>query len=157
VSESIVSAVIVYVLAGTGVLVGLTVFGSCLREYWAGKRAQSWPSVRGTITASGVKPQETDDGTRYGPYVLYSYSVEGHKHQGDRINFGFTNLHGREPSAASEVQGYRPGSQVTVYYDPSNPASAALQLASRNMLIPLVAGTLFTVCGLAFLFVYAGR
>jgi hypothetical protein len=94
------------------------------------KRAQGWPSVRGTVVKSEVEMfRERIDGsltTSYRPVVEYSYRVRDRDYRSNQIKLGVT-VSGSQAAAAKTAGKYRAGSTVDVHYDPANPGTAALE------------------------------
>ena len=101
----------------------------CAHAGWLflnGRRSRTWPFVPGTIKTSN---------TTLGPggrsiFVLeYSYVVDGHEHSGNRIAMapsGWFTL----GSTAQLLQKYPKRKQVSVFYDPANPAVCTLENGS---------------------------
>lgn len=59
--------------------------------------------------------------TRYSIYrILYSYEVEGHEYQSDKVNFYKNTKH--------TVKRFHPGKVVTVHYDNLNPKLSVLEI-----------------------------
>jgi hypothetical protein len=89
-------------------------------------RAQSFPSVPGEIIHSELlmdgdgKPQSARE------QVRFRYKVVGNELIGERVRFHGTRAGG---AAANIVATYPVGRKVWVYYDPDNPANAAIDRA----------------------------
>lgn len=90
--------------------------------------AQSWPSTAGTVLMSSV---EWGHGSRRGssyPVVVYHYAVSGKSYQSQTIKAGEQFLSVRVMGTAqATVARYSIGANVTVYYNPANPAESALE------------------------------
>jgi membrane protein implicated in regulation of membrane protease activity len=91
-------------------------------------RAESarWPGTVGRVLKSRVEVQGGDHAS-VRPYVLYEYMVAGQRYEGQQIRAGdkfMTSYSSRQ--AYDTVDLYPVGSEVTVFYDPSNPAESAL-------------------------------
>ena len=83
-----------------------------------------WPTAKGTVTSTW----NTLDGER----IKYEYEVGGHHYVGRRI--GYEVVGGgssADPTPQELTEKYPPGAEVTVYYNPSHPATAVLE--PRNM------------------------
>lgn len=63
---------------------------------------------------------------RYTPRILYEYSAQGRIFRGARIYFGEI-LYSSDPNDASRLLTRYPVGNVTVYYNPVNPAEAILE------------------------------
>jgi hypothetical protein len=89
--------------------------------------ALSWLSTTGTVVKSRVEVSGGDH-TSVTPRVIYQYEVNGTMYQADRIRAG--DIHMRistSGGAYATVDHYPEGATVTVYYNPMNPAEAALE------------------------------
>ena len=90
--------------------------------------AQTWPSVTGTVLMSSVQwGSGSHSGTSY-PVVVYQYEVNGKTYQSQNIKAGEQFLNVRViGQAQATVARYPIGANVTVYYNPANPAESALE------------------------------
>lgn len=87
----------------------------------------SWRSTQGRVLKSRVEVSGGDH-TSVSPYVLYEYEVHGQAYQSVQIQAGDRFIRsGGSRNAYETVDRYPVGAVVTVYYDPSNPAEAALE------------------------------
>jgi hypothetical protein len=89
--------------------------------------SQKWFSTSGQVTKSRV---EVSGGERTSvtPRVVYEYTVGGQRYQSDQIRAGDKFLSFRSDRQAYEIiDRYPQGATVTVYYDPADPAQAALE------------------------------
>lgn len=95
-------------------------------EFFDALKSSQWPSVVGTITQTGIrKASEGQSDSDLIPDVTYAYSVNGRAYSGDRIA---TTTEQVAPEDKAELETrYAVGLQVTVFYDPANPASAYLR------------------------------
>jgi hypothetical protein len=94
----------------------------------ARQTAQAWPSTSGTVLMSTIQVRRTGRSRSEIPVVVYQYQVGGQMYQGQVIRagdqFGTIRVMGQ---AQATVARYPVGAAVTVYYDPANPANAALE------------------------------
>lgn len=94
----------------------------------------NWPKVTGTVKQAFVYQHErsTSSGTTttYTPVVAYTYAVEGQDYQAHKRNFlPYDQASLTSKAEAQAVSGhYLQGSNVAVYYNPNNPAQAALEI-----------------------------
>ncbi len=89
--------------------------------------AQAWLATQGTILKSRVEVSGGDH-TSVSAYVLYEYQVGAQMYQGDRVRPADAIMRiGTSRSAYETVDRYPVGDQVTVYYNPANPAESALE------------------------------
>lgn len=90
--------------------------------------AQSWPSTSGTILMSSVQSSRSGRSHSTYPVVVYQYVVNGQSYQSQTIKAGEQFLNVRVAGQAqATVARYPIGANVTVYYDPVNPANSALE------------------------------
>ena len=85
-----------------------------------------WPSTKGRVLKARVEVSGGDH-THVRPYVLYEYMVGGQRFEGLQIRAGdkfMSTYNSRQ--AYDTVDLYPVGSEVTVFYDPQNPAECAL-------------------------------
>lgn len=121
----------------------------------AGSRA--WPTARGRVLAAEVRSYRSGDGwssRSHYPAVRYEYEVEGRRYTGDRIYFDQTSRAHAGP-ATRTVGRYPVGSEVTVYYDPTDPARALLEPGRSGACNYGVVGCGLLFVGLFFI-VYLG-
>ena len=83
----------------------------------------------------------------YTPKVEYTYDVGDQVFTGEKLSFGFTTRYGNQTKAEAQLAHYPEGSQVTVYYDPSNPEEAVLERKPTGTSTMLVLGIIFTIMG----------
>lgn len=114
-------------------------------------RPQSWPTTTGQITDSSVRSTTNSSGRLgvdvvYFPDVKYNYTIAGRAYLGGNVYRG--KGPDDAPSAQAVVDRYRPGSRVSVYYDPQAPDQSVLETAVQpkdyyavvGMLLGLLAG-----------------
>lgn len=117
------------ILVGTGLVVGGIIAG--IRS----RRAHSWPTVEGTIIASGVVREHASGSSNsmvtggqnvYKPEVAYEYEINGERYVSNRIEL--LDVASSNQGRAQSIQSnYKPGDQVRVYYDPENPERSLLK------------------------------
>jgi len=64
--------------------------------------------------------------TGYVPQVVYAYMIDGARYQAERLRMGETIISSDTRAAERVVARYPAGSDVTVYYNPADPADATL-------------------------------
>ena len=89
--------------------------------------AQSWLSTTGQVVLSRVEVSGGDT-TTVSPRIVYQYQVGAQTYQSEVIRAG-SQFFGTTTSrqAYDTVDRYPVGATVTVYYNPANPAAAALE------------------------------
>jgi hypothetical protein len=110
--------------------------------------SQSWPSTSGQITEASVShhtstDSDGDTNDHYTPKVKYTYLAIGQEYKGDKLGFGFQQSFGSLPKAQAALARFPVGAQVTVYYDPNNPAEAVLERKAGGASMSLVLGIIF--------------
>ncbi len=95
--------------------------------------SRTWPSVPGTIVASGISTStDTNRGrpgshaTEYDVGLRYDYVVDGMPYTGNRIAIRGTS-YSSPSSAQRELQRYPVGQTVNVYYNPQDPEQSVLK------------------------------
>jgi uncharacterized integral membrane protein len=120
-------------------------------QFRTSRASRDWPSVEGQVTEATVetKIDRDEDGasTRYSPRIIYTYSVSGQQYTSDRVVIGARQWHTSQTRAEAKLV-YRPGQQVTVYYNPGKPSQAVLEAgATRGAWGTLAIGIIFTILG----------
>jgi hypothetical protein len=121
---------------GSGILFLLVVNGILLGIIFYSQRkaniTRTWPSTTGVVQISTLEMRRSSSSQHnmvaY-PQVVYTYQVGGQSYQSNRIQSG---LEWGGSGARNVVVRYPVGSQVTVYYDPRNPAEALLERKSSS-------------------------
>ncbi len=91
--------------------------------------SQSWPSTTGTVIRAFAETSSSGDGIiSYYPRIIYEYEVDGQRYQGKdlRASDRFMTKGMPQIKVMEIVDQYPAGTQVVVYYNPANPAEAAL-------------------------------
>ncbi len=140
--------------------VALILFGIYfIREALASK---SWPVANGEIQAVQVIRDVDRDGgktiVRHYIRINYDYEVEGISYTGDRYSLGDGSTASKRfkerSEAIAEKNKYPLGSEIDVYYKPTEPSFAILKPGTNfGTFVPIVLGVLFLPSGIA-LFVF---
>lgn len=89
-------------------------------------RAAHYRTAQGIILDSRVhESSDSEGGTSYSAKLRYAYSVDDRRYEGDRIRYGIKS--GGRKRAHAFVQKYRPGTPITVHYDPARPSESVLE------------------------------
>jgi hypothetical protein len=98
------------------------------------RAAQDWPSTKGLVLVSEVRDEGGESGWR--AQVVYRYEVGGRVYENSRIAVAVE--YGRQGFQAHRRLAARfpLGAQVVVYYNPQNPADAALVKGDPNSSSP---------------------
>lgn len=103
---------------------GLLFYG--VRLWQNARVSTNWPTVQGQVVSSSVRVDTDDEGTSYFADVLFTYVVNDHRYESDRVTFGqFGN--GNRSRAQGIVDRYPVGGVVPVYYQPEKPETAVLE------------------------------
>lgn len=110
----------------------------------------SWPSVPGVVQETTAKAWLDSDRKRtlfYGRAV-YRYAVDGKDYTSDLTDLGPGTKRDTPEEALADVGEYRPGMNVTVYYDPDDPSVGVIEKGVPTIhLVLLVALCLGAVIG----------
>ena len=139
-----------YISFGIFVFVGLASVVYGLIVLYQARRSATWPSTEGVITQARV----VRAGYSYARAVVYSYTVDGVRCQGEDIAAGPVLTSITDAYARKCLARYPVGTPIAVYYDPENPAIAVLEPGlSKKSFVPLAFGLFFaTFSGWVWLF-----
>ena len=118
-----------------------------------------WPSVTGKVTKNTIITKGT---SRYSgnpmffiPEILYEYEVKGSTYSSDTVKYSFLppkRWYSGKDLAEERVKAYPLDGEVTVYYNPRDPAEAVLETDGSNLWIGiLIFGGFLGALGLVFL------
>lgn len=92
------------------------------------RAAAAWSQTAGTVLSTTIQIRRLGQGRSEVPVVIYAYQVDGRPYQSFRVRAGDDTGGIRVNGDASRtLERYPVGSNVTVYYDPDDPANAALE------------------------------
>jgi hypothetical protein len=133
---------LIFLLAGAGILF------AGMRQVIHASASDGWPVAAGEVRSSSVEYDTAADGAgTYRAEVLYAYSVDGVDQLANRVAFG--DFGSSDPGRAQRiVNSYPAGAEVTVHYDPDDPARAVLE--------PGVHGSTWLLPGFGAIFFVAG-
>ncbi len=126
--------------AVSSAIIGVALFGYGLHLRSRLSACRSWPQTTGRVTQSDF---DTSDGIEL--YVIYEYTVNGVGYSSTRVQFGTPTTYLRKSSADAALSRYPVNSQLTVYYDPENPADAVLDRTSPSGLEYIILGIVLLV------------
>ena len=126
------------------ILIAIWFFGWAGWQGLRGAASRSWPSASGRILSSQAWWNPADR-----VRVRYEYHVSGATYQGRRIRFGYID-HTYRSVAREFVDAHPEGAEVTIYHDPSKPASSVLTpgVEMKDLLFAAVAGVAVLAFGL---------
>ncbi len=136
------------IAAAAFALIGIYMLILGRRSMQGGTASLTWPKTPGRILTSqvkrGVKGSARAD-------ITYSYSVAGQSHTGSRVNFSF----GSNLNESSRLVNANPAnSDVTVFYNPADPAEAVLVPGAKGGSTALLLAVLMFAGSLATLSIY---
>ena len=116
-------------LVGILGIIGSVIYRRAQRSRAEDKAAESWPTTQGNVLSSSLQWRSGAHGARsQEAVVIYQYQVNGQTYQGRTIRAGEQYLTVRLPGQAQAIVSHYPaGTQVPVYYNPTNPSDAALE------------------------------
>lgn len=121
-----------------------------VRDINLAKSSATWPTVGGIVTSSKISTSTRKGKTRHHFDISYDYAVGGQSYSGSRVRFGGA---GTTKSTADELaRRYPAGSNVTVHYDPDDPAECTLETGATGERYAVLAfpGVFFLI-GVGFL------
>lgn len=133
---AIVSVLLSLLVGMSGIVLALAVVGGIAFYVYRRHRrarivreaAQRWSETAGLVLSSGIKVQRTARSRSEVPAVVYQYQVDGTSFVGTSIRAGDRYFSVRFAGEARKtVERYPAGAQVTVFYNPANPAESALE------------------------------
>lgn len=108
--------------------VGFFLYKRSQQSNAARQAAQSWLTTTGTVLMSSVQSRRSGNSTSTFPVVVYQYEVNGKTYQSQTIKAGEQFMNVRILGQAEATAAHYPiGANVTVYYNPANPAESALE------------------------------
>ena len=144
------------IIAGTAVILNVIFLWIIIANQRKINAVKTWPTTTGTVLASYLERRRSSNnsGTVNYPVVEYSYQVGGQIHRSSRIAPG-SDVGGT--GAEKMIQPYPVGAQLTVYYNPQNPAEAVLEKKTPMQWIMWVVLAALNVmlCGMAGIFAFA--
>lgn len=137
------------------IIMGVFVLVLAARDWWRQSAMQSWTTVPGRITESGVRirHRQRPSAPAYVCWVAFRYTVDGIGYRS--TNASFRDDWGVESTPASAealAAEYYEGRPVTVYHDPSRPERGVLEpgMPQEQILTKAGVASVFLVIG-AFL------
>ena len=140
-----------FIFSAVFLIAGLACVIANLVQRKRAKEAETWPTVPGVVTSSGLQEErsyDSDSGTsiNYKPVVQYTYTIMGQTFTGDQLSFGNVNYDHR--TATKKITPYPQGAQVMVHYDPDNPLNAVLETKAAGSVVFMIVGIVFMLIGI---------
>jgi len=128
------------------VVIGLALSWAAFLDHRKAQAALGWPATQGKVLASSVR-EVGGDLTTYKPDILYEYHAHGLHHSAKVWRFGvFSNS--SKSKAEAIIAEYPYGRDITVFFNPQNPADAVLVPGEVTWVARFVIGLVFAVIGL---------
>jgi hypothetical protein len=129
-----ITAGIAVLLAGALALVLWRIRG--LRRQVAA--SQSWPAARGRVVEGSVYETaiylpKGGRAVQYHANLVYEYAVSGRVYRSNHFNIDGPQVYSFRRRAESHVAKWPPGTAVTVFYDPAQPARATLTRKAQRI------------------------
>jgi hypothetical protein len=118
----------------------LITIGGLIAQVWPGQwqlfAARAWSATTGWVVAANVRQKlvrvrgaglSYRMATSFSAQIVYRYEVHGVTYENDRVAFGQVVGASGTGWAEKQVDRYPVGSQITVYYDPNDPANSVLK------------------------------
>jgi len=143
--------------------IGLILIFSAQKAKKKSAASQSWPSVKGNVLSAEVHQTKIRDPrtgrktiSQFTPRITFSYSVIGKPYQSSRYSISTKSM--AHKKVAEIVDGYKPGDNVDVYYNPEDPAEGVLLQAESSSVTNTVVGVFLILLNIAIvlLFLLAG-
>lgn len=123
-------------------VIGLALSGYSIAALYHARQSESWPAAAGRMLEAECRSAGSRPATRV-RIVKYTYAVSAAAFSGEREYFGI------RIASNNCTAGYRENQNVTVYYDPADPADSVLERgAYRAAAYGLAAGIIFIAFGL---------
>jgi hypothetical protein len=104
------------------------------------RASQGWLQVMGKVANAAVS--KDGEGMDVEVAVEYDYSVNGVSYKGKRLRFGGWY---RTPALIqADLERYKPGSEVVVFYNPNKPSDAVLLREAKGTFLWILVGILMT-------------
>jgi hypothetical protein len=128
-------------------VIGLASIGFGAYSYTTQSAAlDSATTVEGTITSTSIE-ESSGRGASYTPRATFDYTYQGETYTSSKVYPGtLSKDFDTERAARDELEGYEPGTTVTVYVPTDSPGAGYLKQESTNKPFILVGiGALFVV------------
>ena len=134
--SSLVINILLFIFGGYCIYYGVSLVTS---------NSANWPSLQGKVVSSQVNSHTSNDEEQYYVDVTYAYTAGG----ADYSSSFTTSDQATQSDAENDMRSYRPGSDITVYYNPKDPSSSTTSPGSMELwgVVGLIAGLFFVVVG----------
>lgn len=93
------------------------------------KASKNWPTTGGVVLESRIQEHHSNNSssTSYSPKIVYRYQVKQNEFESNTVWFGSDVSTSSRSTASNAVKRFPVEKEVTVYYDPADPAIAVLE------------------------------
>lgn len=114
------------IFMGTGYFMAYHIGLPLIKE---AKASKGWPTTTGVILNSKVKTHQSNDSnsSTYSAEIVYQYQIKQSVLKAETVWFGGDISTSNRSMAQETVKKYPAKKQVTVYYNPDEPATAVLE------------------------------
>jgi hypothetical protein len=138
---------------------GVFLAGAGAYQVWRGWATGNWRPTQGEILEAFMSEEERepdDDDysdkptVDYKSRIVYKYTVHGKEYESGTLQRGLFRV-SMKYFAQRQIEGFRRGQRVTVYYMPSDPSHAVLKRgAPASAFVIFAAGVVFMLLGWRF-------
>lgn len=115
------------------------------------KTAETWPTTQGEVISSSIGTEHSgtagNSNTTFKAKIKYQYEAGGRTRQHHKLCIGGQLQVSWRSKAEEYCRRYSVGQQVTVHYNPKNPADAVLEVREETSWLYLAGGVVFIVVG----------
>jgi hypothetical protein len=136
-------------------LIGWLMIAQGVEQIRSTRAVMQWPTAEGVIEAIEVYPADGSQGARWRPHVIYLYAVGGRVITATRLSLGKAPLEAQRADAERYVSQYRPGSAVTVFFNPRELTESVLDVSPpHSVYVNLAFGATLALVGPALLILF---
>ncbi len=106
-------------------IIGLGLCGYGIQMLNDANESKKWPQSEGVVTSSEIIKSSDSDGTSYRAKITYNYQVDDKTYSSNKISFG--EYSSPNKNKAQDIIDKFPVGNVTVFYDPEDPARSVLE------------------------------
>lgn len=143
-------------------IIGLVWLINSIYRMWKIRSIESWPKMNATVINAFARPANAAAGNQYIepdrlivttnsreeyiPIITYTYTINGRAYQSDSTIYSGERSY-NSLDTKNMLGNIRPGTIISVYYNPSNPAESYVYNSTANYMSILISG-LMTIAGI---------
>ena len=138
------------IAVGLLILIGVLAILNGVRELARARGTRSWPKSRGVVLSSALRKMPSLGRRAWypNPEIHFEYAVDGRTYTSQAYSASAQSVFFTKGAASRIVELYRPGAEVDVYFNPSDPAVGILEPGFG----PVASNARFILIGLVALF-----